>query len=202
MSREYDIVVARYNEDIQWLAPLADKCVVYNKGQPLGLPGERMRTNVGLESETYLHYVIDNYNNLPDYVVFTQGKISDHRGSDSVDHILQMLEEAKLYGKSVPLVNTATNGDWVWQPDWNRHMQGDYKNNVFIVFEDWFTMHVRPTFPRPMLVYSNALFAVKKELILANSLEYYEKLVQETNHSVKPIEAHFFERSWYYIFQS
>jgi hypothetical protein len=50
-------------------------------------------------------------------------------------------------------------------------------------------------------MYSNALFAVKKELILSRTLQWYEALLQECSYSSNPIEAHFFERSWYYIFE-
>jgi hypothetical protein len=112
-----------------------------------------------------------------------------------------MLEEAKVHGKSLPTINTAVNGDWVWRPDWNRGMAGDYKNNTHVIFGDWFTTHIRPTYPNPMLMYSNALFAVKKELILSRTLQWYEALLQECSYSSNPIEAHFFERSWYYIFE-
>ncbi len=31
-QKDYEIVVARYNEDLSWLYPYADHCHVYNKG--------------------------------------------------------------------------------------------------------------------------------------------------------------------------
>jgi len=55
-------------------------------------------------------------------------------------------------------------------------------------------------YPNPINIYQNALFAVKKELILNKPLEYYKKLILEVNHHINPTEGHFFERSWYYIF--
>ena len=31
----YKCIVARYNEDISWLEPIFDNCIIYNKGEPL-----------------------------------------------------------------------------------------------------------------------------------------------------------------------
>ena len=74
----YKIVVARYNENVEWLQNEMNHCIIYNKGSPLHLNNEIMLENKGRESETYLHYIITNYGNLPDVVVFTQARISDH----------------------------------------------------------------------------------------------------------------------------
>jgi hypothetical protein len=56
-------------------------------------------------------------------------------------------------------------------------------------------------YPNPIFIYGAGLFAIKKELILKYPIEYYKKLVLEVNHHIDPIEGHFFERSWYYIFK-
>ena len=42
--------------------------------------------------------------------------------------------------------------------------------------------------------------AVKKELIINKPIEYYKELILEVNHHINSTEGHFFERSWYYIF--
>jgi hypothetical protein len=84
----YKIVIARYEEDIS-LARLMrhpyirDFSVILNKGEPLdfdhpevvSLPNEPI---FGRESDSYLHYIINNYDNLPDYVIFTQADPFDH----------------------------------------------------------------------------------------------------------------------------
>ena len=56
------------NVDLEWLNPIIDNCIIYNKGNKLGLSNEIILDNVGREAETYLHYIIDNYDNLPDIV--------------------------------------------------------------------------------------------------------------------------------------
>ena len=38
----YKIVVARYNENIDWLDPVMNNCIIYNKGNKLNLKNEIM----------------------------------------------------------------------------------------------------------------------------------------------------------------
>ena len=72
----YKIVIARYNEDIDWVNSLAkDNVIIYNKGPDHNIADVESitRLNIGRESETYLYYIISNYHCLPDYVLFMQG---------------------------------------------------------------------------------------------------------------------------------
>ena len=89
-------IVARYNESIDWLNFAMDKRVIFNKGEKLNIPNEILVPNVGRESETYLRYIIENYDNLPDICVFLQGRISDHiryvRGMKYNPHINRCLK--------------------------------------------------------------------------------------------------------------
>lgn len=47
MSSTYKIVVARYNENIEWLQSEMDNCIIYNKGDPLHIQNEILLDNVG-----------------------------------------------------------------------------------------------------------------------------------------------------------
>jgi len=70
----YTIIVAKYNEDIEWTKRL-NNIVIYNKGNDeTGIPLK----NIGREGETFLHYIINHYDNLPDYVLLLQGNPFDH----------------------------------------------------------------------------------------------------------------------------
>lgn len=199
-------MVARYTESIDWLESQADHVILFNKGAPLGRLNEIPLPNVGREADTYLQYVLRYYNCLPDVVIFTQAKISDHLGSDDVSHLLEFRAEAIAEDKSIA-------GMYEWQPNdtsdmgpmWNfrfgtYYLLNNYKDNQPILFNNWFTKVFKIEYPNPLCFYSNALFAVKKELILKHDCAYYERLLKELQHSSNPPEAHFFERSWFYIF--
>lgn len=210
----YIIVVARYNENVDWLNPEIEKgnVVLYNKGIKLGIPNEIMRPNVGRESETYLKYIIDYYPHFPDVIVFTQARISDHRRNISgLDYLFKLKAECyqssffKCYPSHIHFNKQKYPREHCWDDDWNWendkwYLENNYKNNCPLLFKDWFHANIHPIYPNPISIYSNGLFAVRKELILKHSLDYYKSLILEVNHHINPAEGHFLERSWFYIF--
>ena len=202
----YKIIVARYNENIDWLNSEMVNCIIYNKGNKLNIENEIPLENLGRESETYLHYIITNYDNLPEVVVFTQANISDHNGSNDVNYLINIKNEALNYSKSNNFVKFYDRKDNIhWGSEWNLREDGyylkdNYKNNNPITFIEWFKSNIDINYPNPICVYMNAIFAVKKEYIINKPIEYYKRLILEVNHHINSTEGHFFERSWYYIF--
>jgi len=75
----FSIVVARYNEKIEWTKNFSN-VIIYNKGENnLDCSYHQIfLDNVGREGHTYYKYICDNYDNLPDYVIFLQGRPFDH----------------------------------------------------------------------------------------------------------------------------
>ena len=72
------IVVARYNENIEWTKSF-ENVVVYNKGTPLGEGyNEIFLNNVGREGHTFYTYIYENYHHLPNHIIFLQGNPFDH----------------------------------------------------------------------------------------------------------------------------
>jgi Protein of unknown function (DUF3431) len=202
---DYKIVVARFNEDIRWLTPVMKHCIVYNKGTPLHLENEIMLKNIGRESDTYLQFIIRNYENLPDVVVFTQGNIKDHISTDNIKFLLELKDHAQQHGISKPMEHYIQEGYSPWNPEFNKietkYMLPDcYKDNHRKTFKEWFTQNFQREYPNPLLFYAKGLFAVHKDKIRKHSLDYYKNLVLQVNHHVNSVEGHFFERSWFYVF--
>jgi hypothetical protein len=82
------IIVSRYNEDISWLYTVADnilleKILIFNKGNN-DIKSNHYKIqikkvpNTGREGGTYLDYIIDNYGNFPENLIFTQADPFDH----------------------------------------------------------------------------------------------------------------------------
>jgi hypothetical protein len=81
------LVVARYTENLDWLRQVHIPKVIYNKGPYL--PNCVVATNVGREAHTYLSFIVDHYDHLPEKVFFTQGDPFPHS-----PHFLHKLEDA------------------------------------------------------------------------------------------------------------
>ena len=214
----YKIIVSRYNENIDWLKNEMNNCIIFNKGKKLGINNEILLENLGRESETYLHYIITNYHNLPDVVIFTQGSISDHLQiyhfydnkfhnykDDEINYLIKIKEETLINDLCYPFTHYQTNYNNCWDRNWNINndhffLENNYKDNKPTVFYDWFIKYINKDYPDPIYIYRNGIFAVKKENILKKSIEYYKNLILQVNHHINPAEGHFLERSWYYIF--
>ena len=76
------IVIARYKEDLSWIdsIPSDYNVIIYDKSPANSkkIPNAIKLPNVGREAHTYLRYIVDNYNSLPDVTVFAQGNPFDH----------------------------------------------------------------------------------------------------------------------------
>ena len=124
----FQIVVARYCENVDWLTQhsrLAANLLIYDKNDsgddnkdddhrspsspsPSPSPPPPVAVvrlpNVGRESDTYLRYIIAHYSALPEVVVFTQANIEDHfPKKNCVFFLLRLLNEALVHGKSLPV---------------------------------------------------------------------------------------------------
>ena len=215
MSFQY--VVARYNEDINWLrlnytepnkgiAPI----ILYNKGESIEYSGPVIALpNVGREAHTYLYHIVNNYDNLADITVFTQAKVWDHMYRQDLNYLQNLLVESakeKHYSRNLSI---ASKGQYKnYDPDFNVQIREALikickipeESVDKIVFREWFEKHIEPTFPDPLRLYQGAIFAVSKQQILTRSRDYYRDLLNHVDKENNPIEAHFFERSWFYVF--
>ena len=196
----YLIVVAHYKENLDWLKNFdSDKILVYNKNETqteyttINLP------NLGRESNTYLKYILDNYDNLPDIVVFMQGK-DDHLSVVNIKHYLKKMElfpkqriEARL-----AIFNKSKLGFS------KEHRITTYGGKQLIPAESdfytWFKRYIRQEVPTYFCVIWGACFMVRKEAIRSKPIQFYFELYQQTMVSDSIEVGHFLERSWYYIF--
>ena len=94
----YKLVIARYNEELDWVNNLnKENVIIYNKGADEHSSAIK-RENIGREVESFFYYIIENYNNLPDYVIFLQGNPFDHMQGitpDNLQHQINILVNNK-----------------------------------------------------------------------------------------------------------
>lgn len=183
------IVVARYNEHIGWTKQFPN-VILYNKGAPLGVSNEILLDNVGREGHTYYKYICDNYDNLPDYVIFLQGNPFDHSpniiqnltkfiNNDNLDidfeflseHIVQCNLLGCSYHPGLPLIYT-------YEKIFN-----EKKKDMKFIFG------------------AGAQFIVSKNTILKRDIGFYTNIVDILKHNINPIEGFVIERFHKLIFE-
>lgn len=146
------ILIAKYNEDVSWLNDLKFPYIIYDKSKDI--------PNVGRESETYLRYIIENYNNLPDIVVFLQGNPFDHLKIRSTNYINDEIQ-------------THINSDCVIPLNNFYHEC----HNVFTRTRESYNALFNTEIPHNFGFSPGAQYIVPKECILYRPLEYYTTIV-------------------------
>lgn len=183
------VVVARYKESIEWTKQIPSDfdVVVYDKGSTV--------ENIGRESHTYLKYIVDTYDRLPDVVVFTQAHPFDHVKEAS--DIPMWFTRWKKWISATGLSYNFVPCDWMNFFDWTCSHFPDSE------FRVWFRKYV-DDFPENkfplMFAFNGACFGVSRERILLRSKEYYERLLEQHTETFS-VEPYFMERAWFYIFK-
>lgn len=200
------IVIAHYEEDLEWLCELDGHVAVYSKGHGGDLP------NVGRESHTYLHHIIKEWDAIcaspAGVTVFLQGRITDHLHmyGPHIDtprvFVSELVEQARRSGMSRAGARAWDVGYYSARWDLEIPSQPHVKP-CELPFGPWFVRHVARVFPFTGLEWHvGALFAVRHDVITRSPRCYYETLLSQLADHANPAVGHYFERSWRYIFRA
>jgi hypothetical protein len=204
-AENFVVVVARYKEDLAWVAEQfpCEKVVVYNKGEtePEGLGSNvlvKRLPNLGRESDTYLKYIIENYENLPKRILFLQGDPFDH------SHIfmplsrykipMNLLKQNIIAPTAVGYLSTLApflEKENLQKTKWAKSRISDKS------FKEFARYYI--TDSKSFFVVWGGQFAVEREDIRKRSRDYYIMLDALLD-DVAPIEGHYLERLWDNVF--
>jgi hypothetical protein len=206
LKNKYQIVVARYNEDIKWLLPYKEITTIYNKGDYNPLLHKFnviYLNNVGRESHTYLYHIIENYDNLADKTIFFQGNLSDH--SEKVLDIEDYFQNDSFIGKIDKYDMNKLKEEITHFGKYKKDLKiGNLRKSNYLPY-NWLVEVVGLDIDKILIetnVVWNANFSVSKELIKSKPIEFYQNIIRFINNHPNPEEGHFLERSWYLIFHS
>lgn len=205
----WEVVVARYEEDLTWLLPVADRVHVFNKGSSGGSGGGDSESkfaswtdlpNTGREGDTYLRFMagihVDRRPGV-EVVVFVQGRIDDHVDGDPLYHVFQIAKQAREQGLSVPRYTIPADYRFRHVTYFGKALHQTAHGG----FGHWFEDVVGTSFPAersPMPFFKNGIFAAKVDRVLARPAAFYDR-VRATLQAEDPENGHFLERAWAYI---
>jgi hypothetical protein len=190
-------IISRFNENLDWINQLKIPYVIYNKGKnDIFFPYVSI-SNIGRESETFLRYIIENYDVLPEEMVFLQGKPFDH----CRDVILYTNERSiddknNFYSITNKLIYLLNDGD----PDIPTEcdINGNPHHPGLPIKDILFQLGIN--YSGPFLYASGAQYVVSKSCIVSKPLEWWKHVynVHNNNHSSPWV----FERIWPLIYAS
>lgn len=192
-----ELVVARYAESLNWLrrVPPSIQKTVLDKNPSAPFPGSILLPNVGREAHSYLHFLIERYDDLRDVTVFCQGHPFDH-----------------AFDFHTTLKNIAENPESVGEFLWLGHIIDTDDARGQTLFRGWSKNEDgreldlggfgRALFgsdgPSETTFKLGAQFAVSRALVRARSLDFWKRALQVSIEF--PDAAHCFERSWDRVF--
>jgi hypothetical protein len=196
---EYQIVVARYNEDISYLSLFANIMIVYNKGlpdTPLNFDTIKL-PNIGRESHTYLYHIIQNYDNLSNMTLFIQGRIDDHKLLPMIEYFKNEIFIARKSQHNIDLLKSPIAHSGKYLKDFKN---GTLKKSKYTPYEWINKIGIDISKLDNFEMIWGANFCISKKLIQKKPKVFYENLMKYVDYDINPEEGHFFERSWNLIF--
>jgi hypothetical protein len=185
------IIVARYNENIEWTKQFQN-VIIFNKGVKLEEEyNEVCLDNVGREGHTYYKYIYDNYDNLEDFTVFLQGNPFDH-SPNIIRNLHNYINNKEL----------AIDFEFLSEHIINCNLTGclwDEKLPLIDMYEKIFNKRKEAM---PFVFGAGAQFIVSKKQILKRPKEFYLKIVEMLQNDINPAEGFVIERFHKLIFSN
>ncbi len=229
MACGVNVVVSRYREALDWLSAMRvsspDWCIhLYDKGGGEDECGQQQQqqgasvvalNNVGRESHTYLTHVLRQYDamqrNPGGVTVFLQGRIDDHMlaatGTPPARFVADLVRQAAEHGYSANSVDGGRFGANGVRRDFTIACAGDVeaegrRGRSAERLGPWFERCLGMRLPEPHAArwFVGGIFAVRHDLITMRGPDFYQRLLREVSHSRNPVQGHYMERSWFYIF--
>ena len=180
------VVIAHYNENLDWIRNLDVSYTIISRG---GIPPETA-PNKGREAGSYLEYIVKNYDSLEDITVFVHGHRSDWHHPENMDEKLRRLtieteyKNINLYG-----INYLRNA---------LHDMNATRAGIQAVADILGT----PIVPEELGYKCSAQFYVSKRLIHRHSKEIYQRLYEYLMQTSLPgyWSGRVFEYTWHFIF--
>jgi hypothetical protein len=189
--KEAVVVSSHYEEDLSWINLVKYPVKVYSKTIK---DQNFIDFNKVQEVPAYLKYIIENYNNLPEYSIFVHGHLMAAHQSDN---IVNLINNVKLDKPIIDLNNkidskyTLTRGDEYWDTKFS-WLEENWKDLI----GEWLTLPDSLTFP------TCAQFSIHKSCIIQYPIGFWQHLFDwcKKTELENYVSSRIFEYTWYYIF--
>lgn len=208
------LVVSNYNNDLSWIPNYTNNYVIYDKNSSgVRIPDNIDRSkviksiNVGYNFYDYFTFIIDNYNKLPDTIMFVKGNVFPrHVTKEHFEKIMNNenftpIEEQEMHTPKLPISFFSPDGGYneINNSWYLKHLETKYFHNYndFLKF-----VYKKPLIPRYIRFAPGGNYILKKEQILSVPKIVYENLRFIISHCPLAGETHIIERFAYTLWNS
>lgn len=183
------VVSSHYKEDLSWMEnPIISKKYNFSIYSKTDKTKNYIDVNKGNESTSYLKFIIDNYDSLPEHLFFIHGHDKAYHQDFTMTEILKNF---KITNKTFISLNRR---DWYVE-----NMRTQHTTEYNMLLKNW-SFNDLPI-PDQLSYYSCAQFYTNSCNIKKNPLELYKKMFEWliTTNINNYWSSRFFEYTWYYI---
>ena len=209
-SSDHFFCISHFNGDISWVKNIRkENYIIYNKsGNNIDHITDNYISinNVGYNIYSYLKFIIDNYENLPNITVFCKDNILTRHLSNELflklinRKIFTGLEDNSLTSNFPANLKLSDNGFVEINNSWYKF---NFPRKYFSGYDEFYSYIFNDGNIPDFLRFSpGANFIVPKENILLRSKNFYKNLIKFINYSKLSCESHYLERSLNTIFNS
>lgn len=204
--------ISFYEGDLSWVPTISDghyHIYAKNKIDELSIDPKKttMVENAGYNIYTYLKYIVDNYETMPDVVVFCKNNVFPRHVSRTIFErlvsrkVFTAIEEPSRWNNRYPYsILSSDNGFLEINNSWYTKL---YPRKYFYSFDNFYSFIFRDASrPRYLRFAPGANYVVPKQNILLRSRNFYRNLMKFCEHHRFSGESHMIERALYSIWLS
>lgn len=212
--RKNFLVISNYNNDLRWVPEYTDNYIIYNKRSdilkiPESIDPKRVISSSinGYNSYDYFTFIIDNYENLPDCIIFAKGwSFPRHVRMEHFHRIMNNdfftpIEDWKMHKPKFPIAFFSPEGGYCeinnswYLKHWKTKYFTNYNDFLRFIYKD-------PVIPRYTRFAPGGDYIVPKANILKLPKVVYQNLRLFLSHCQEPGETHMIERAMYTLWAS
>ena len=198
-----NFVISRYNQDTGWVGQYAPSMTLYDRSDE-PIPGSIIVPNLGSDLADKLHFIINNYNNLPPVAIYTKANLFKYISQPEFDKV-----KNNTWFTPLLTMNHRTYDDANGKPVCY------YKDGIYWEINNLWYLNSHPVKHDPKEI--QALMGIDKmeyvpfapgsnyiltaEDIRRHPIEFYVKLYNYLTYAVYPGEAQIIERGLYTIWR-
>lgn len=217
MSNNIQIIIARYNETLDWTLEYPFnlfKYIVYNKGPNQNFIKDKVEQiinlhNVGRCDHTYLYHIVTNYDNLSEITVFFPGSIGTTK--EKKDKSIKLLQNILKHKTAIFIASYVVSNlkitfkdfildNWTCTDPANSTLNPENNLCPAIIrpFGKWFQYH----FGNIKVNYYtfHGILSIHKLDIIKHPISRYQNLLAGVERHSNPEVGHYIERAWAAIF--
>lgn len=203
-------VISEWNNDISWLKDYKkEDYIVYDKSDTLPSGDKILKVkNVGYNIWDQFDFILNHYNNLPEFTAFLQGDPFPHCRKETFDKIIYNecftpIEDYSDAPESNVHIKDTDGGYMELNTSYYLYLKERFKHRYFSNYNQFLDcMFENPEHPKYIRFSPGAQYLVPRENILFYSKEFYKRLISFIDYDQFPVEAFLIERALYTIYSN